>query len=366
MNAKVRLLIVVAVMLGVSAVLGADVRAQSSHEIYCDDFNSAQLDPKWTFVNPATNPEGQSWSLTENPGFLTMTTTGPTDLIGDNNTAPRMFQVAPEGDYVIEVRVLADPDVAFEHAGILVMTTPTSWVRLIRDYLYQSVYLQTGPSAIGWHVPTTASDVILRLTKVGSTYDGSFSTDGGETFEWVGEVDGPEEATNIGTTVVSTPAGNVFTAQFDYFRVGGLNLESGVAAEDLPDNQVRIRACANGELSELMLQLHIYGSEENCITDSPESSETLDHQVWDPALYRFYDESFVRTIPAGKWYKSELTVSSNTDDTNENSTPCATGESPPVYTSLPATSTVGIVVLVLLLGVAGIVLLKRTRLAIVK
>lgn len=174
---------------------------------YSDEFNSFVLDPKWSFVNPAPYPYEQSWSLTSNPGFLTMTTTGPTDIFGETNTSPRMLENAPADDFGIVVRVLAAPAVLFEHAGILVIQSPTEWVRLIRDSRYNSVALQSWGST-GFseaYIPYSGYDVILKLTKTGSVYEGAFSVDGGLNFIVIGEINGPAFPIGIGTVVASTP-----------------------------------------------------------------------------------------------------------------------------------------------------------------
>lgn len=185
---------------------------------YSDEFNAPVLDPKWSFDNPGPDPGGQSWSLTSSPGFLSMTTTGPTDLWGGTNTAPKMLEDSPEGNFRIIARVLAAPDVANEHAGILIMQSPTNWVRLIRDSRENSVFLQS-TSASDHYIPFSGSDVVLRLTKVGSGFEGAFSIDGGLNYTLIGDIQGPGNPVYVGTVVASTPEGNVFTAEFDYFRV---------------------------------------------------------------------------------------------------------------------------------------------------
>jgi regulation of enolase protein 1 (concanavalin A-like superfamily) len=215
---KKAVVMITVVILGVANSQGADPRDQSITPNYSDEFNGTTLDPKWSFDNPAPNPGGQSWSLTLNPGFLTMTTTGPTDLIGGTNTAPKMLELAPGGNFSIWVRVLAAPDIAFEHAGILVMFSPTDWVRLIRDANGNSVYLQSSTGS-GVNVPYAGHDVVLRLSKLSSMFQGAFSVDGGLNYTVIGATIGPLYPSTIGMTIASTPAGNVFTAAFDYFRV---------------------------------------------------------------------------------------------------------------------------------------------------
>lgn len=210
-------------------------RLLGSNPTFSDEFGSPELDPKFFFDNPAPNPEGQSYSLTENPGFLRMTTTGPTDLFGSTNTAPKILENGPAGDFQIVSRVLALPDVGFEHAGVIVIQDSTHWVRLIRDSRDDSVYLQEGPDVFVSYVPFSGGDVVLRLTRTGSTYEAAFSPTG-DNFTEVGSTVNSLMPTYIGMTIVSTPPGNVFTADFDYFRVftdSGVGAVGGIA--EYPD-----------------------------------------------------------------------------------------------------------------------------------
>ena len=187
---------------------------------YSDEFKKNTLGDNWVFINPSPNPSGQSYSLTANPGFLTMTTTGPNDLIGTTDTAPKIMQSAPDGDYQIVVHLLANPDAEMEHAGILVYQDVNNFVRLLRDKNQDSVGIsQQNNGAYGWSfMPFSGSDLVLRLTKIGQTYKGEYSTDGID-FVSVGILENPFTPNSIGLTVVSTPTDNVFSADFDYFRV---------------------------------------------------------------------------------------------------------------------------------------------------
>jgi regulation of enolase protein 1 (concanavalin A-like superfamily) len=208
----------------------AAIDLQTSNPTYSDEFNDPNLDPKFFFDNPAPNPGGQSYSLTANPGFLRMTTTGPTDLVGNNNSSPKILESAPPGDFQIVSRVLASPDVIFEHAGIIVMQDSTHWIRLIRDSNQDSVYLQEGPTHGIAYIPFSGGDVTLRLTRTGSNYEAAFSVDG-VSFTPVGTTVNPLTPTHIGLTIASTPPGNVFSADFDYFRVSTGGTAVGGIAE---------------------------------------------------------------------------------------------------------------------------------------
>ena len=70
---------------------------------FSDEFATTTLSTKWTFVNPAPNPAGQSWSLAAVPGYLTMTTTGPTDLWMSTNTCPKNLN---PGKAIAEIKKL--------------------------------------------------------------------------------------------------------------------------------------------------------------------------------------------------------------------------------------------------------------------
>jgi len=206
---------------------------QASGGAYSDEFNSS-LDPKFFFDNPAPNPGGQSYSLTANPGFLRMTTTGSTDLCEYANTAPKILENAPPGDFQIVSRVLAAPDAYFEHAGIIVIQDSTHWIRLIRDSNGNGINLQEGHPGCPTlsHVDFSGGDVVLKLSRSGNTYQAAFSTNGVD-FTPFGTTVNSLTPTYIGMTVVSTPPDNVFSADFDYFRVSTPASVGGIA--ELPD-----------------------------------------------------------------------------------------------------------------------------------
>jgi parallel beta-helix repeat protein len=187
---------------------------------YSDEFKNKNLDEKWFFINPDDdNPSGQYYSLETNSGFLTLTTTGVTDIFGQD-TAPRIMQIAPIGDFQIVLHLKADinPAILYEHAGILIYTNLGNWVRLLRDSNLNSIYLQSATGA--WiAAPFSGSDVTLRLTKVGDSYQGEYSMDG-VNFVFVGTTNpNPFNPILIGFNVADTVYGDVFSAAFDYFRV---------------------------------------------------------------------------------------------------------------------------------------------------
>lgn len=136
-------------------------------------------------------------------------------------------------------------------------------------------------------------------------------------------------------------------------------LVCSLSVTNQPNNQIRINASASGDdLASVQLVFYVYANEAACIADNPESTETLADLTWAPGATTEYSNGFTRTVPTGKWYKVSLVVTSHTDDICEKEISCSTWSSP-----VPTTSTVGIVLLVLLLAVAGGMLIKRARLA---
>jgi len=72
------------------------------------------------------DPQGtlSTASLTARPGWLVINSVGTNDLIGSRHDDARAMQALSSDvyseDFTIEVRVAASPDVASEHAGILI------------------------------------------------------------------------------------------------------------------------------------------------------------------------------------------------------------------------------------------------------
>jgi len=190
---------------------------------FSDEFNSLSLDNKWIWDNP-TGDNDNYYSLSEVPGFLTINSYGPNDHFEDENSAPKIKEFAPIGNYTIITHLISNPDIAFEHAGIYIENSSASnWFKIIRDsngdgvYVYNTINYETDGKYL--HVPV--SEIYLKLEKIDNQYSGYYSLDGSN---WilVGCYYNNMKPAYMGMLVVSTPVENNFSSSFDYFRVRGI------------------------------------------------------------------------------------------------------------------------------------------------
>jgi alpha-glucuronidase len=161
-----------------------------------DEFNGAGLDSKWGF----TREDAANWSLTKNPGAMTLTSQIGT-ITGNTNTAKNiLLQDAPGGDWVIETKInLSRPeDVTNEEAGIIAYTDdgnyvslgwrrvnpPTSFPENFNNLAFVREQNGTATSVLhsGIDIQRAAGanrdQIWLRIAKKGSEYMGYYSLDG--------------------------------------------------------------------------------------------------------------------------------------------------------------------------------------------
>ena len=170
-----------------------------------DEFASSTLGSQWSWVREIAG----DWSLTADPGFLQITTTN-TDLYDTTNSAPVLLQAAPSGDLAITTRVTLSPTQNYQQAGLILYADDDNYVRLE----YGSVgglSVEFGHEiAASWTSTVTpapaGSTFYLRLSRVGQTYTGFYSTDGSS---W----------TQVGQSTL-----NLTTTQMGLFAFNGQNM----------------------------------------------------------------------------------------------------------------------------------------------
>jgi len=161
-----------------------------------DDFSSPTLDPKWSWVREdATN-----WSLTKNPGAMTITTQGGT-IQGATNTARNiLLQDAPGGDWMIESKVNLSRQQAVnnEEVGIIAYIDDSNyvavgWTRVTAPSTFPAnynnivFYREQGGTAtrilhsgidVNRYAGPNRDQIWFRLAKYGNQYFGYYSLDG--------------------------------------------------------------------------------------------------------------------------------------------------------------------------------------------
>lgn len=146
-----------------------------------DDFPGAALGPAWTVTRPPT-----TWSVSGNE--LNVTMEPNQNLIAADN-APVFGIPDPTGDIESQVRLTGDLTADGHTAGLLTYQNDTAYAMAQAVYVagtcpcgrLRLVRHRSGVTSTSG-VSGGASPMHLRLTRTGSTYRASFSTDGGVTY----------------------------------------------------------------------------------------------------------------------------------------------------------------------------------------
>jgi cytochrome c len=214
-------LVVTAAITLVSIIIGV-LAVHFGESKYNDEFTSTTLSSKWTWVDSSGDC---SYSLTENPGYVRIIlSSGEHDLYPDSNhNAPRIIQSA-NGDFVIETKVLFNPQYNAQGAGILIWEDSNNYLRLNRleDFRGQLVDL-SGENGGSWSYfaenQYTYTITYLRVARTKNTFTASYSSDG---VNWIflSSISFPLiDPVRIGLFAINQWQNNPVYADFDYFRV---------------------------------------------------------------------------------------------------------------------------------------------------
>ncbi len=191
-----------------------------------DDFNCAELNSVWNFVNPLSDGgwalvgagSGDAHlSLTLPPG-TTHDAWGP----GGVNQAVRMMQAADDVDFKIEVKFNTEPAAGFNDQGIVVEQDSDNWIRF-------DVYSPaSGPKVfVGRTVGGTNSSLLnsaiasgsaqyLLLERSGDTWTASISADG-VSYTVATSFSLPLAITEVGVYAANPVDGLAWTSEVDWF-----------------------------------------------------------------------------------------------------------------------------------------------------
>ncbi|MBN1536485.1 MAG: ABC transporter substrate-binding protein [Anaerolineales bacterium] len=162
--------------------------ATSQYEVFEDDFDSSTLNARWEWIQQ----DNSHWSLTANPGYISITTQSGGVSTGNN----LLVQPAPAANFEIETHVFFEPSENFQIAGLLVYQDEHNYLLLGREYCG---YVEAGCVGNGIYfdhvedswlfdenyamTTTLTNEIYLRLTRWGDQYIGAISENGSNWFE---------------------------------------------------------------------------------------------------------------------------------------------------------------------------------------
>jgi len=185
---------------------------------FCDLFDGAQLDARWTLVDPLGGATAQVVG-----GNLQFSTPGGgRDLYGSNTNAPRLIQPAPGGDWSVTSHVYLGPlGGGFQTAGLLYWLDANHyvWFGIGTGNAVQGI-LQSdaGRTGIPWVTPQQVrrTDLFIRFQRIAGRVRAGYSVDG---FIWNDSTDmefleGPAQ---VGLVLINAWNAPAFFASFDHF-----------------------------------------------------------------------------------------------------------------------------------------------------
>jgi beta-xylosidase len=185
---------------------------------WTDNFDGPTLENRWTWVRE----DNSHWSLTDNPGFLRIIAQ-PGSLygaIGNNNI---LLTGAPSGNYQITTRVTISPIENFQGAGIIVYQDDDNYIRLSRRFANTGTEINfrresSGVLEANIGVSETSTTIYLRISKVGESFSGYYSTNGSD-YTLVGQIGGTITSAQIGITSECGPSVLEMPSDYDFFQL---------------------------------------------------------------------------------------------------------------------------------------------------
>lgn len=147
---------------------------------HTDEFGSGTLDTAWSWIRE----DSANWSLTARSGYLRINTQGQ-DLWGSGgNTENILLRNPVTGDWTISTRLEFNPASNYQQAGLIVYQNDDNYLKCV--YGYDSAVSggkileyckEISATPTNGKVAITANPVYLKITKSGTTYTLSYSTD---------------------------------------------------------------------------------------------------------------------------------------------------------------------------------------------
>ncbi len=197
--------------------------APEAVETWTDDFADATLDARWDVVNPSPD----HWSLTRNPGALTLAAQ-PGDTWQTANSAKNVFLVGvPDGDFTVSATVDATVAKVYQGAGLVAWQDMDNYVRsgltFVGGLTPSGVAVENDVETAGSFRAADFEDrpgstgERLRLARTGDTV--TTSVWDGAAWAVTSSVDVTFPMTHVGLYALAAQDGTSFDAVFDDVEV---------------------------------------------------------------------------------------------------------------------------------------------------
>ena len=207
------------------SLAGHSIAAPTSaySEDWVDHFSSTALDGRWTWIRE----NSLKWSLTDNPGFLRLITSGSLHGVG-GNLENLLTTPAPSVDFRVTTKVTFSPTENYLRAGVMIYGDDDNFIYLTRVFSDGQKVRATDEvngSRQSWEVDISSDTVYLRIQQEGTLYICWYSLDGNS---WTELAQTNRNLLNpkIGLGASQGPSLLEIPADFDFVEVESLGFTS--------------------------------------------------------------------------------------------------------------------------------------------
>ncbi len=181
-----------------------------------DDFNSASLDPKWSWFNPPS-----SYSLTARPGWLRFASLTNTNFLNTQHSGQYLYQPVT-GDFDMQVHFQTSLTLQGQRVGALVMVDPNNWDDIFRRLPVGPEDTRSFTTVNGVSIANrtlTVTPDYLRVSRTGNVLKTYYSANGSAWtyFSDVGTVSLPATVW-VGIMAADGGSGTPVTMDVDYIH----------------------------------------------------------------------------------------------------------------------------------------------------
>lgn len=198
-------------------------------EIFRDNFDSEHLADHWIVGPEESHVMDDKWSLTANPGYLTILTQAG-DIHESNNNPINFFMVdIPYENFEVTTHVLIQTNQDFEQAGLLLYNDLDNYAQLARIHTSGNHAIKLGLETAGNHHEeihkiNNINQAYFRMSKINDQISFSYNIYGDDWIEFYNRPNVNWDKTSAVLYAVSPISEREIEARFDYIEIQELKL----------------------------------------------------------------------------------------------------------------------------------------------
>lgn len=193
-------------------------------EIFRDNFNSEILADHWIIGPETKHIRDDKWSLTTNPGYLTLLTQVG-DIYEEVNNPINFFAIdVPYENFEVTTHVFIQPEQSLEQAGLMLYNDWDNYARLARIHTSSDHAIKAGLETAANHREVihninNSDQVFLRMSKINNQISYNYSIYGEEWIEIYNRSDVKWDNTYVVLYAISPSSKREIEVLFNYIEI---------------------------------------------------------------------------------------------------------------------------------------------------